>query len=111
LLAAQNGHQEVVKLLLQQTDVVADSTSIYFDRTSLSYAVGNGHEAGVKLLIEWNDVESEAENRHEAIVKLLVEGGDVESDGKDEIDDRHYHMQLVMQLSRLSSSCSNWESN
>ena len=88
--AAENGHEAVVKLLLEKgADLESrDSTG----RTPLSRAAENGHEAVVKLLLEKGaDLESKdstgrtplswaAEKGHEAVVKLLLEkGADLES--------------------------------
>ena len=55
--AAQNGHEAVVKLLLEKgADVESKSSN---GRTPLSWAAENGHEAVVKLLLEKGaDVES-----------------------------------------------------
>jgi len=50
LLAAQNSHKAVVKLLLEKGTELESKPRI--GRTSLSWAAGNGHEAVVKLLIE-----------------------------------------------------------
>jgi ankyrin repeat protein len=50
LWAARNGHEEVVKLLLEK-GADAESKSSY-DWTPLSWAAENGHEAVVKLLFE-----------------------------------------------------------
>ena len=48
-VAAANGHEAVVKLLLATGKVDADSEDT-IGRTPLSWAAGNGHEAVVKLL-------------------------------------------------------------
>ncbi|KAJ5513231.1 hypothetical protein N7463_002783 [Penicillium fimorum] len=97
--AAENGHEAVVKLLLEKG---ADFELKYksYSQTPLLWAAENGHEAIVKLLLEKGtnfeskgaDLESKdrydnrtplswaAENGHEAIVKLLLEkGADFES--------------------------------
>jgi hypothetical protein len=47
--AAENGHEAVVKLLLETGKVDVDSKDKY-GRTPLSWAAENGHEAVVKLL-------------------------------------------------------------
>jgi hypothetical protein len=93
--AAENGHEAVVRLLVEREDVEADSED-RLGRTPLSSAARNGHEAVVRLLVEREDVEADskdrfngtplscaAENGHEAIVRLLVEREDVEADSKD----------------------------
>jgi ankyrin repeat protein len=48
--AAANGHEAVVKLLLDTGKVDANSKDSNYGRTPLSWAAGNGHEAVVKLL-------------------------------------------------------------
>jgi ankyrin repeat protein len=50
LYAAENGHEAVVKLLLEQGAEL--ETKDLDGRTPLSRAVENGHEAVVKLLVE-----------------------------------------------------------
>jgi ankyrin repeat protein len=85
-LAAENGHEAVIKLLLE-TDKVNVSSMSHYGWTPLSWAADKGHEGVVKLLLEANgiDVETEddgnqtplsraARNRHESIVKLLQKG-------------------------------------
>jgi len=79
--AAGNGHEAVVKQLLEAKADVKSKDSV--GRTPLSYAAENGHEAVVKQLLEAKaDVESKdidgrtplsyaAENGHEAVVKVL----------------------------------------
>jgi ankyrin repeat protein len=49
-LAAEKGHEAVVKLLLANDDVDPDSKDIY-GRTPLSWAARSGHEAVVRLLL------------------------------------------------------------
>ena len=93
-LAAMNGHEAVVKLLLGRDDVEADSRDRW-GQTPLSMAAQNGHEAVVKLLLS-RDVEADpkdkdgqtplslaAENGHEAVVKLLLNRHDVAADPRD----------------------------
>ncbi|EFX02408.1 nacht and ankyrin domain containing protein [Grosmannia clavigera kw1407] len=96
-LAAENGHEAVVKLLLETGQVDVDSKDTEYGRTPLSWAAKNGHEAVVKLLLETGqvDVDSKdaeygrtplswaAENGQEAVVKLLLETGQVDVDLKD----------------------------
>ena len=50
--AAMRGHDEVVKMLLEQKDVNPDQPTTYYGRTPLSWAAGNGHERVVKMLLE-----------------------------------------------------------
>ena len=94
--AARNGHEAVVKLLVERDDVEANCEDRY-GQTPLSWAARRGHEAMVKLLVERDDVEADRKNRygqtplswaasigHEALVKLLVERDDVEADCEDQ---------------------------
>ena len=78
--AARNGHEAVVKLLLEKATDVGSNGSAY-DQTPLWWAAENGHEAAVKLLLEKavdmdfvEAVLSLATARgHEAVVELLKE--------------------------------------
>jgi hypothetical protein len=94
--AAENGHEAVVKLLLDTGKVDADSKDAENDRTPLSWAARNGHEAVVKLLLDTGKVDADskgeggrtplsraAEYGHEAVVKLLLDTGKVDADSKD----------------------------
>ncbi|KAI9812194.1 MAG: hypothetical protein M1827_004860 [Pycnora praestabilis] len=91
--AAGNGHEKVMKMLLEH-DAEPDSKD-QWDRTSLSWAAENGHEKVVKMLLE-HDAEPDskdqwdqtplshaAENGHEKVMKMLLEH-DAESDSKDQ---------------------------
>jgi hypothetical protein len=83
--AAENGHEAVVKLLLESGAEL--ETADGFGQTPLSWAAENGHEAVVKLLLESGaELETKdglgrtplswaADNGHEAVVKLLLESG------------------------------------
>ncbi|KAI9669948.1 MAG: hypothetical protein M1831_006984 [Alyxoria varia] len=93
-LAAREGHEAVVKLLLECDDVVADCKGVN-GWTPLLWAAREGHEAVVKLLLECDDVVADykdgygqtplwlaAREGHEAVVKLLLECDDVVADCK-----------------------------
>jgi len=82
--AAEDGHEAVVLLLVEQEDVKADSKGVN-GRTPLSYAAEVGHEAVVRLLAERDDVEADSKaidgatplwyaavGGHEAVAKLLL---------------------------------------
>ncbi|KAI9780621.1 MAG: hypothetical protein M1816_002782, partial [Peltula sp. TS41687] len=60
--AAENGHEAVVKLLLDRDDVEADSKDQQ-GRTPLSRAAVDGHEAVVKLLLDRDDVEADSKDQ------------------------------------------------
>jgi len=94
-LAAESGHEAVVKLLLDtgKVDVNSKDTD---GRTPLSLAAESGHEAVVKLLLDTSkvDVNSKdaygqtplslaASRGHEAVVKLLLDTGKVDVNSKD----------------------------
>jgi ankyrin repeat domain-containing protein 50 len=93
--AARNGHEAVVRLLLDSGKVDANSE----DRgghTILSRAAGNGHAAIVKLLLDSGKVDANSEDRdgytmlslaakngHEAVVRLLLDSGKVDANSED----------------------------
>ncbi|GFF43165.1 isoform 2 of serine/threonine-protein phosphatase 6 regulatory ankyrin repeat subunit A [Aspergillus udagawae] len=91
--AAQNGHEAVVKQLL---DNGADiDTKDKYNQTPLSWAARNGHEAVVKQLLDNGaDIDTKdnynqtpllwaAQNGHEAVVKqLLDKGANIETKDK-----------------------------
>ena len=87
--AAGNGHEGVVKLLLEREGVNPNTPDRDGHRV-LSWAAVKGHEGIVKLLLERKDVNPNTPDRdghrvlswaagkgHEAIVKLLLERKDV----------------------------------
>ncbi|RYP26295.1 hypothetical protein DL768_011765 [Monosporascus sp. mg162] len=93
--AARNGHEAVVKLLLETKEVEADSKDID-GGTPLWWAAMNGHEAVVKLLLETREVKADSKDKYgqtplscaadfgrEAVVKLLLQTKEVEADSKD----------------------------
>ena len=94
-LAAENGHDGVVKLLLEQEGVSPDRPDIH-GQTPLSWAARNGHDGVVKLLLGREDVSPDkpnnydktplllaAKNGHDGVVKLLLEREDVSPDRPD----------------------------
>jgi hypothetical protein len=93
--AAENGHEAVVKLLLEKGAELETKDKDY-GQTPLSWAAENGHEAVVKLLLEKGaELETKSNNGrtplswaaargHEAVVKLLLEkGAELETKDKD----------------------------
>ena len=95
LWAAMNGHQAVVKLLLDRDDVAVNILDPYGD-TPLLCAVKKGHEAVIKLLLDRDDVMINLQNRYgesslslaaqngnEAVVKLLLNREDGIADSRD----------------------------
>jgi ankyrin repeat protein len=96
LRAAEKGLDDVVWLLLTQSDVEANLGD-EDGRTALSHAVSGGHKMVVKMLLARSDVKADleakdgrtplsraAENGHEAVVKLLLETGKVDVESSDE---------------------------
>lgn len=96
--AALGGHEAVVRLLLSQNGVIADSRDHEL-RTPLSLAVGEGHEAVVRLLLSRDDVAADSRDSwgrtplqkavksgHEAMVRLLLTRDDVAADSRDKED-------------------------
>ena len=95
--AAKNGHEGIVKLLLERKDVNLNSPDTRDGPRLLLWAARNGHEGIVKLLLERKDVTPDtpdtlygrtplslaAGNGHEGIVKLLLERKDVTPDTPD----------------------------
>ncbi|KAK4248955.1 hypothetical protein C7999DRAFT_39939 [Corynascus novoguineensis] len=93
--AARNGHEAVVKMLLDTGKVNVDSKDIY-GQTPLSCAAKNRHEAVVKMLLDteridvnskddngWTPLFYAAWNGHEGVVKMLLDTGKVDADSKD----------------------------
>ena len=89
--AAEEGHEGIVKLLLERKDVNPNIPDTWRGQTPLSHAAANGHEGTVKLLLGRKDVNPDipdtwdgrtplskaAGNSHEGVVKLLSGRGDV----------------------------------
>ncbi|KAI9765967.1 MAG: hypothetical protein M1840_006974 [Geoglossum simile] len=93
-LAADNGYEAIVKLLLDSGKVDVNSRNNR-GLTPLSWAAENGHEAIVKQLLDSGEVDVNsknnrgqtllwwaAENGQKAIVKLLVNSGKVDVNSK-----------------------------
>ena len=93
--AAQNGHEAVVKLLVERDDVEADSKNTK-RWTPLCWAALNGHEAVAKVLLGREDVEADwktadrqtplllaANHGHNAVVELLIEQENVDVNARD----------------------------
>ena len=83
--AARNGHEAIVKLLLDKGAAIESKDT--YNQTPLSYAAQNNHEAIVQLLLDkgaateskdrygQTPLSYAAQNGHEAIVKLLLGKG------------------------------------
>ena len=90
--AAQNGHEGVVKLLLEREDIKPDTPDTIYGRTPIFWAARGGHERIVKLLLGrkdvnpdtpdpmygWTPLSRAAYSGHEGVVKLLLNRKDVD---------------------------------
>ncbi|KAK4244156.1 hypothetical protein C7999DRAFT_44141 [Corynascus novoguineensis] len=102
MYAVRNGHEAVVRLLLNTGKVDPDSKD-HHSQTPLIYADSNGHETVdgnvviVRLLLETDKVDIDARdihcwtplmyaawNGHEVVVRLLLETGKVDVDAKND---------------------------
>jgi ankyrin repeat protein len=107
--AAENGHEEVVKLLLEKG---ADPNSQAYDgRTPLLFAADRGHEAVVRLLVKKGaDIKAKdnfgatalhwaARNDHTLIMSLLLE-----NDASIEVKEKRGGTPLVWAIERKSET-------
>jgi len=95
--AARMGHEGVVKVLLEQSEVNPDTADSEYGRTPLLWAAKNGHEGVVRGLLDRTEVNPDkadteygrtplswaAENGHEGAVKMLLELNDVNPERPD----------------------------
>ncbi|KAF1958317.1 hypothetical protein CC80DRAFT_469265 [Byssothecium circinans] len=108
-LAAENGHEAVVKLLLSTGEVGVDVVDVH-GRTPLSRAAENGHEAVVKLLLDTGMVNVNAKDTNkktplslaakngcEAVVKLLLDTGNV-----NDVNAKDKHAQTPLSLAAMN---------
>ncbi|KAF8423279.1 hypothetical protein EV426DRAFT_574568 [Tirmania nivea] len=92
--AAENGHEAIVRLLLEREDVDVNLKDV-LGYTPLARAARNGHEAVVRLFLEREDMDVNskgsynytplahaAKNGHEAVVRLFLEREDVDVNSK-----------------------------
>ncbi|KAF7623159.1 hypothetical protein AFLA_010468 [Aspergillus flavus NRRL3357] len=95
-IAAMNGHEEMVHLLLETGKVDLNAVDFELGRGPLGWAAGNGHAGVVQLLLESGlvDVNSSdslfltpltlaAQSGDEAVVKVLLDTGKVDVNSKD----------------------------
>lgn len=96
--AAGNGHEAVVKMLLDNETPAVLELADFYGETPFFFAVHGGREALVKLLLERNDVNTNSRSRgdetpllcairneHENIVELLLTRDDVDINSKDNL--------------------------
>ena len=95
--AAERGHKEDVKMLLEREEVNPNKADIKYGRTPLAWAAEKGHDGIVKMLLEredvnpdqadtkygWTPLSRAAENGHDGIVKMLLEREKVNPDQPD----------------------------
>ena len=94
--AAENGHEGIVKLLLERKAVNPNTRDTMGGLTPLSWAAECGHDSTVKLLLERKDINPNsssesgrtplsraARSGHEGVVKLLLEREDIHPDTAD----------------------------
>jgi len=97
VLAAHNGHEGVVKLLLERENICPDKPDNY-GQTPLHHAASTGHEGMVELLLGRDNVNPDkpdncgqtplhhaAEIGHEGVVKMLLGRGDVNPGKHDQL--------------------------
>jgi len=85
--AARRGHEGVVRMLLEQSDVNPNAADTQCSQTPLLWAARNGHERVVRIFLERNDVNPNTAdtrygrtpvgNRHTSVAKLLQEPTDL----------------------------------
>lgn len=98
LLAAQNGHERVVRLLLATKQVDPDFKDQIYQMTPLSWAAAKGYTAVVRLLLATEGVDPDSKNRvgrtplshaaengHVEVVKLLLARDGVDPNSKDTV--------------------------
>ena len=84
--AARRGHEEVVRILLERSEVNPNTPDTEYGRVPLSWAAGSGHEGVVKILLGRNDVSPEKLDKsrksplyraaaygHQNVVRMLLE--------------------------------------
>ena len=93
LLAAKQGHNGMIELLLNQHRLDVNYKETKYGRSSLSLAAEYGHEAAVKLLLARDSVDPEsrdingrtplAEYGHQGVVEQLLTRDEVDLNSKD----------------------------
>ena len=94
--ASRRGHEGVVRVLLEWSDVGSDTSGTEYGSAPLLWAAENGHEGVVSVLLERNDINPDKPNKwsqtplarasksgHEGIVRMLLERNDVNPDKPD----------------------------
>lgn len=94
-LAAEDGHEAIMKMLLQHHDDTKPASGSFLERRLLMRAAKHGHEPIVRLLLPRKDVAADSSSRsailrealfdaamagHEAVIKLLLNQDNVTAD-------------------------------
>jgi len=94
--AARRGNVEVLRILLEQSDVNPDTADTQYCRTPLSWAAKSGHEGVVRIFLGRGDVNPNKADKkgrtplsqaagsgHEGVMRVLLEQGEVNPDKAD----------------------------
>jgi len=94
--AARRGNDEVLRILLEQSDVNPDTADTQYCRTPLSWAAKSGHEGVVRIFLGRGDVNPNKADKkgrtplsqaagsgHEGVMRVLLEQGEVNPDKAD----------------------------
>ena len=94
--ASRRGNEEVLRVLLEWSEVHSDARSSAYGSAPLLWAAENGHEGVVRILLERKDINPDKPDRwgrtplwwasdsgHEGVVKLLLERNDVNPNKQD----------------------------
>ena len=89
-LAAEHGHERVVKMLLEHRDVDPNQADTEYDRTPLGWAAEHGHESVVQMLLKRGDINPNQADQYgrtplrwaakggsEGVAKMLLQRADV----------------------------------
>jgi len=94
--ASTRGHEGVVRVLLERTDVNSGTPGTRYGSTPLLWAAENGHEGIVRILLERGDVNPDkpdknrrtplswaSYNGHEGVIRMFLERNDVNPEKSD----------------------------
>ena len=94
--ASTMGHEGVVRVLLERTDISSDTAGTRYGSAPLLWAAENGHEGVVRILLERSDVNPDkpdslrrtpllwaSQNGHAGIVRMLLERNNVNPNKQD----------------------------
>jgi len=94
--ASRRGNEEVLRALLEWSEVYSDARSSAYGSAPLLWAAENGHEGVVRILLERKDINPDKPDRrgrtplwwasksgHERVVRILLERKDINPDKPD----------------------------